>query len=173
MQNACHESTGLFCDIFEAHINSHHCIATDGVVLITAFLGAREIQFGVWGWKLLQRSRGRATHSSVPAMELHLWHTGHLQLTEVILSLCQGAGLVSDPIFQGLSLPRQGCARQGSGRQSSAAKCGAFVWCLLCCWSHWGARAEQPCTGTKQLCCHSCNHTRECFARVVYSSCIR
>lgn len=101
----------------QAHMNSHHYMARDGAALITAFLGAKGIQFGVGEWKLVQRSRGRATHSPVPAMELHLWHSGHLQLTEVILSLCQGAGLVSDPIFQGLSLLRQAVPGRAPGAE--------------------------------------------------------
>lgn len=30
-------------------MNSHHYMARDGAVLITAFLGAKEIQFGMQG----------------------------------------------------------------------------------------------------------------------------
>lgn len=151
----------------QANMNSHHYMARDGAALITALLGAKKIHFRVWGWKLRQRSRGRAAHFSVPAMEMYLWHNGHCSSQGWSLAYARVQDWCLTLFLQAWSL-----ARQGSGGQSSAAQRGAFVWCFLCCWCHRGAGAEQPCTGTKQLCCHSCNHTRECFARVVYSSCI-
>lgn len=159
-RDTCRESAGLLCGILDITrpiwtvivIITAHTTARDGAVLIPAFLGAREIQFGCGSESYCKEAEGEPSALLLPwscicdaldTCSSQSWSLAYARVQRCCLTLFSKAR----------ASPGRATPARAPGGRALQHNVGPLVVPMrlffLCHLSHLGARAEQPCTGTK------------------------
>lgn len=176
----CHESAALLCSIFDTTRPIWTVIVTvtacttprDGAVLVSAFLGVKEIQFGCGGESYCEEAEGKPSAllllpwscigDALDSCSSQGWSLAYARVQSRCLTLFSKAW-ASPGRAAPARAPGGRALQRNVGPLSSGSPATAFSVPLVPLGS--GGRAALHWYKT-QLCWHSCSHTRECFASV-------